>query len=619
MKLKTSCCKGVTLKKDILRFAPVWTLYLIGMMLILVEMGSYQDYDRYARNNMQGFVVAFGVVNIIYAAICANLLFGDLYNTKLCYSLHAMPYRRESWLATHWVSGLLFSIVPNAVAALLMMFHLEDYWFLALYWYLAATLQFIFFYGIATVSALLTGNRFAMLVVYAVFNFVSMLAYATIEVIYLPMLSGVVAHLGAFSRFSPVVYLFNFEYFQFAKKEVLVPDSYKPGYDYTETFYQYEGIADGWGYLAILAVVGIAAAAVAVWLYRKRHLESAGDFVAFPKIKAVACVILTVVIALCFALLGEAFGSGYIIWLAVGLIVGYFVSLMLLERRIKVFCKSTLLGFVAMALVVTLSLLSIYCDWFGIESWTPEADKVQSVTITNRSPNANNNYGLEVYGDAMIAVLEDPADIERVITAHQDILGRLGSSNIATHRVTLTYKMKSGRTVVRSYHAPATGEGYQIIRGYLYNTPNVLGFTDAAQAAANMDYMYCNKGEVPPELYETVLRALQQDCANGYVLTNSSSEYYVEYAYVGKDGGYVYRNLAVLGAAGNYISLMKGPELAMGYADWDSFLTRIQSMYVGDYWVDEDQWEELLTAVRKDIEAGNIYLDRYTSDSPRLW
>ena len=55
MKLKTSFFKGITLKKDILRFAPIWALYFIGMMLIIMGMGNYQSYDRYARNFMPGF------------------------------------------------------------------------------------------------------------------------------------------------------------------------------------------------------------------------------------------------------------------------------------------------------------------------------------------------------------------------------------------------------------------------------------------------------------------------------------------------------------------------------------------------------------------------------------
>ena len=121
MKSRTSFSKLTGFKKDILRFAPVWALYLIGMMLVLFETGSYGSYDHFARNTMPDLVMSFGVVNIINAAVCAAMLFGDLYNTRMCYSLHAMPQRRESWLLSHLSAGVLFSLVPNIVAALFLM------------------------------------------------------------------------------------------------------------------------------------------------------------------------------------------------------------------------------------------------------------------------------------------------------------------------------------------------------------------------------------------------------------------------------------------------------------------------------------------------------------------
>lgn len=612
MKLKTSFFKGVTLKKDILRFAPIWALYLIGMLMVLLEMGSYGDYDNFARNRMPGLVVGFGVVNLCYAGICANLLFGDLYNTKLCYSLHAMPYRRESWLLTHLVSGLLFSLVPNLIASLYLMFVLESYWFLALYWLLAMTLQYLFFYGVASVSVLLTGNRFAMLLVYAGFNFVAMLLYATVNVIYIPMLEGVIANLEDFSIFSPVVRLFSFDYFTFTRIE----NKYQDIYDITKYFYRYDGLADGWGYLAILGVMGLAAMAASFWLYRRRHLESAGDFVAFPKLKSIACVIMTLCVALCFALVGELFGS-YIAWLIVGLIVGFFGSLMLLERRLRVFRKKTFLGFAAMALAVTLSLLSVYCDWFGIESWTPKADRVQSVTVSNTR--------YDRYYDGMRVTLEEEADIAQIIAAHQDILDRVDGNYSSYHTVCLTYKMKSGRTVVRYYHAPATGQGYAIVRSYLYNTDSVLGFTDAAQAAPNVRYMYCSKGQIPAALYEAVLGALQTDCKNGYVLMDSDigGEYYIEYTIENENGQTVYRSLRVLSGAPHIGPLMKGPEITMGYSDWSEFLASIEKLAFASEGlpgeVPKADREGLLTALRKDIENGSVQANEYASNGIILY
>lgn len=611
MKLKTSFFKPVTLKKDILRFTPVWVLYFIGVILIMMELGSTTTYDRFARNFMPGCVGAFAVVNLCYGGLCANLLFGDLYNTKLCYSLHAMPYRRESWLATHLLAGLLFSLVPNCLVSLYLMFKLEAYWFLALYWLLSSTLQFMFFYGLAAVSALLTGNRFAMLLVYAGFNFVAMLLYATVEVIYIPMLQGVVTNFESFSRFSPAVQLFTYQYFNFTTvRSGNVVDIYGN----SRNFYRFDGLADGWGYMAILACVGLAAMAVCFWLYRRRQLESAGDFVAFARLKGLACVIMTVCVTLCFALAGKLF-DGMLLWLVVGLFIGFFGSLMLLERRLKVFRKGTFLGFCAMGLAVAISVLAIYCDWFGIETWTPSADRVVSVTVANSPSDRYYNY-LEV-------TLEDEDDIAQIITAHEDILTRLHYSNTNSYTVYLTYKMKSGRTVSRYYVVPTSGEGYEIVRRFLYNTDAVLGFKDAAATAPNVNYMHCSNGQIPAGLYEKVLRTLQTDCARGLVaLDYIVTEYYLEFDFVNSAGDHIYRTLYIHPNS-ETAGLLKGPEIAMGYTDWDAFLASVEALGVdGENMngkVPAAEWEGLLTALRKDIEQGNIEWGKYIAGSTVLY
>lgn len=607
MKLRTSFFKPVTLKKDILRYAPIWALYLIGMMMVLLDEGGYGYYDYTARK-IDDLIKSFGIVNLCYAGVCANLLFGDLYNTKLCYSLHAMPLRRESWLTTHLIAGLLFSLVPNLVATLYLMALLENYWFIALYWLLAVTLQYLFFFGLATVSALLTGNRFAMLAVYAGFNFVSMLLYATVETIYLPMLMGVVADVAPFQRFSPVVNLFNFDYFTFSSKQVATAGQLGSN---TRTFYVFEGLADGWGYLAILGAVGIAAVAVCVWLYRIRHLESAGDFVAFPRLKGVSCVIITLCVALCCALLGEALDGGYLFWLPVGLTVGFFGSLMLLERRVKVFRKKTFLGFAILAVAVALSVAATELDWFGVENWTPKASQVQSVTVANYK---NSNYAYDYAdGSRLSTTVTDPAEIAELIAAHEDILSRKVELNndTAKHRVVLTYKMKSGRTVIRSYYAPASGENYRIVRKYLYNTENLLGFRNWEEAAKRTQHIYMDNMQIPSSLYGPFLQALQTDCQDGHVLAEAKAEHFIEYGFEDETGRYVWRNLFALDSAENLLALMKKPEIMMCYDDWDSFPLMVRNLVCNDQEVSLEHQQALLTALRQDIEAGTLWAYNY--------
>ncbi len=618
MKLRTSFFKWEALRKDILRFAPIWGIYLIGMMLVLMESFGSGSYDRLASNMLPGMVSVFGIVNLLYAGLVANALFGDLYNTKLCYSLHAMPYRRESWMLTHLTSGLLFSLVPNCVATLYLMVQLEDYWIIGLWWLLAATLQYLFFYGVATVSAMLTGNRFAMLLVYAGFNFVAMLLYATVEVLYVPMLTGVVVNVEDFTRFSPTVQLFEYTFFEFTRIQKQV--SFTDLYDEYIYFYQYDGLGTGWGYSAILAGVGAAAMGISFFLYRLRHLESAGDFIAFPKLKWIACVIMTLCVALCFALVGELFnGGGYILWMIVGFVVGFFGSLMLLERRIKVFRKNTLLVFGGLAIAVIISMVAVELDWLGIESWTPKANQVQSVTLSNSKS--------ESYYNRVAVTLEDPEDIANIIEAHGDIYQRVKDYNLTGNyqsgqfqSVCLTYKLKSGRTVIRYYNAPAVGPGYQTVIDYLFNPESILGFKDPMEGYRNVRYIHCTLGQVPPSMHEAFLSTLMNECIRGYVTTDSNkyTEYFVEYYIELPDGSNVYRALQVDRRAEELVTLMKSTEFAMGYTIWEDFLDAVENLTVvmpEAVEIPQENWEQVLTALRKDIESGAITPGQYGTNS----
>lgn len=610
MKSRTSFSKLTTFKKDITRYAPIWALYLIGMMMVLFEGTNYGSYDRVARNLVAELPTAFAIVNVIYAGVCAVMLFGDLYNTRMCYSLHTLPQRRESWLLSHLASGFLFSLIPNLVASLYLMLRLEDYWFLALYFLLAAELEFLFFYGVATVSAMLTGNRFAMLLVYAGINFVSMLAYATVTVIYLPMLTGVVADLSSFAKFCPTVYLCDqFDFFTFESVDV-----YNEQWHEMSTFYQYTGLGTGWGYLALIAAIGLGLMGLSVLLYRWRHLECAGDFVAFRKLNAPACLIMTLCVGLLCAVLGDSLGNGYVLWLAVGVIIGYFGSLMLLERRVKVFRPKVFVWFGVLCAVLAASILMIESDVFGIVSWTPKASQVQSVTVANYNSSSYHFDGY-YYGNRLAVTLTEEEEIAEIIEAHQDILDRLDDyHNGSVHRVVITYKLDSGRTVKRSYSAPANGTNYEIISRYFYTPAQILGYGNGSweEFVDNVDYMWFNGGEIPSDMHDAMMEALKADCEAGYVKTTAENDfcYWLDFE-VSQGNSSYYRSLAIMEGAENTLKLLSSPEMTMGYTDWDAFLRGLQNVFINGEAIPLTQYEALLTAIKLDCESGWINYDNY--------
>lgn len=610
MKSRTSFSKLTTFKKDLTRFAPVWALYLIGMLLVLFEQGGYYSYDRFARNYLTEFIGASSIINLVYAGLCGVLLFGDLYNTRMCYSLHTMPQRRETWLLSHLASGFSFSLVPNILIAVVMMQFLQDYWFLALYWLLAVELQFIFYYGFATLSAFLTGNRFAMLAVYAGLNFVSLLAYATVVTIYEPMLTGVSVSYETFEQLCPVVYqVSHSDFFLFEQLEI--KDTMNE-WGYYEYYYKYLGLGEGWGYMAVMAVVGIVSMALSFLLYKLRQLECAGDFIAFRKLNPVACVIITVCVGMCFALVGDVLGGGYIVWLVVGVVIGYFGSLMLIERRIKVFRPKTFLGLILLGAVLMVSILLFKFDVFGVVHWVPEVDEVKSVTVANYN---SNNYFYDDYygGNRMSVTLTEDEDIAEIIEAHEDILKWVDEDYQGSgHYVVLTYKLESGRTVRRAYTAPAFGPNYEIVSKYFYTTENILGYagTTWEDYLDSVDYIWLENGEVPPVLYEILLEAVREDCENGFVNSYGGDvATYLDIQLVDeKTGSYDYRELYILEGAEKTLALLNSPEMILGYDDWEDYLENVGYMTANGYVLSRDSYEDLLTAMKLDCENGDLDL-----------
>ena len=94
MKSRTSSYKMTWLKKNIARFAPFWVLYILCLLLGLFVMSGRRD-PFYLIMNLSGCARIMAVVNCGYALLTAQLLFGDLYDSRMCFGIHSLPMRRE--------------------------------------------------------------------------------------------------------------------------------------------------------------------------------------------------------------------------------------------------------------------------------------------------------------------------------------------------------------------------------------------------------------------------------------------------------------------------------------------------------------------------------------------
>ena len=492
MQLKTSFFNKTVYKKNLSRFAPVWGLYtlclVMGVVLLYVNGGTMKQY-HFANNYISDLLYITVALNLIYALVVAQLLFGDLFNSRMCNMLHAFPIRRESWFVTNVMSGLTFSLVPTGLMALVSVPLLLDSLFenavaLAFWVFLASNLEFLCFFGMAAFAAMCTANRFTMAAGYGLLNAGALIAYWLVDTVYTPLLYGVVTPTALMWNLTPVYHMSEVRFLDTEFSFWQLRDRYgdKLG-DVTLTY----TVTDNWWHLWLVAGVGVVFLVLALALYQKRDLECAGDAVAFSWMVPVFEVLCAVFVATAAQyslenILGFQDVSRWM--MLMGLTVGWFVAKMLVERSARVLRLQNGKGLVVLTAVFAISLALTHFDVLGIEKSIPEAAKVKSVM-----------FGTDW---TSYRKLEKPEEIEAMLSLHKAALaerceesgiylqGYDGSwvlySDTNDHlydkddetlpirkvaQVSLSYELENGKIIKRRYNVWTDSEAGWITEDYL--------------------------------------------------------------------------------------------------------------------------------------------------------
>ena len=445
MKLRTSFFNKTVLKKDITRFAPVWGLYTVFMLLYLFLLWSGEDNAARFANSASQIMPYMGVVNLIYGGIAAQMLFGDLFQSKMAGALHAMPLRREGWFLTHFTAGMLFSIVPNTLGAILACAILQEYCYLAFVWLLVMLLQYLFSFGVGVFSVQCAGNRLGALAIYGLFNFLAVLAAFLVDTFYAPVLYGIEPDVEKICRYAPAV--------GFSMSEYMDVD-----YDNMTRVAQVQMVGEDFRYLLLASLVGIVLLAAAVVLYRRRPIECAGDFVAVKPVAPAFLVIYTLCVGAVLYLFADLVAAdGEYLFLLVGFAVGFFTGWMLLEKKVNVFQGKKWLGLGIFTAVFFLTVTILWLDPVGVTRYVPEASQVQSVDV---SP-----YASRYYLDKKALNLTEQEDIEEILSIHSDLVQtRPQDGNELCVR--LRYHLRGGGQVERQYFISAENENAKRLRIY---------------------------------------------------------------------------------------------------------------------------------------------------------
>lgn len=515
MKSKTSCFSACVLRKDITRFAPAWALYSVFLLLFALVLNGFRFMG--SDNFTIGLAVTPGVFPSFlfgYALVVAELLLGDLYAPRMANALHAMPLRREGWLLTHITAGLLFALVPNAVFAVVAALLCGEFAVTALWWLLAVTLQYIFFFGLAVLCGQLTGSRFAMALLYLGANFLSVLVYLMVTTLYLPYLPGVLLRWDGFGSAAPVIGM-----------------SMRPYLDvvYENQASSYVAIsevlpAEGWGYLAGCAAVGVLLMALAFAAYRYRALERAGDLIVFRWLRPVFLILYTLAAGtVCRAFFGLFVGyrgAGSWILLALGVTIGFFTGEMLLSRSARVFGGKNLAKFAVLAGALALSLALTKLDVCGLVRYVPDPEQVASVEVSYQSNEVT---------------VTDAEQIGALTKAHALLIGTdaenadpdsFGYAPFETPNVVLTYRLADGRTVRRGY-TPERPDQMAQLCPILSRPELVLGLPAEEVAKQLVSAEFSQKlyglgdNRIVTDDMDTLAEALVADCAAGTMTQGS--------------------------------------------------------------------------------------------------
>lgn len=466
MTLKTSSFKinKTIFKKNWFRFWPIWVLYTVIMICMLpvmlytrvqstISWGLEDGPEILAMNKTTDLLSVMNyamkpVLVAVFAILVAVAVFSYLYSSRSCNMMHAFPVKRTELFITNYVSGILFMIIPQVIAFLLSLavcgvLDIPDIRYLGIWLLLMMGITF-FFYSMAVFCCMLTGNLFAGIGFFALFNVI----YIAVAAMWVYLADRICYGIGSNvdvpgMALSPLFYL--------SSGAALGID-----YDIVEQMITEVTITGGKvvGLYCIPAVIFIL---LSVFLYKRRHLECAAEVSAHKFVKPLLRWMATILAGMGLSLLfTETFFSGaqyyLIVWLLAVIVISwivFFILEMIINKKFRVFKKWRFLEWAlcAAAMVIVAGLLET--DAFGIEKKVPEMADIKGVNVA-----ANSDM-----------VLTEPEEIERVLSIHQTILDEKEAYENAyyafgesTCTVEIVYYLNDGERLIRSYPVPDSAD-----------------------------------------------------------------------------------------------------------------------------------------------------------------
>ena len=453
----------------LLRNGLLWLMLLPVNILVNGEYMSRVDTRIIPLGFLTGSFSTAAVFSFFFGILTAMAVFSYLYSSRSAAFLHALPMRREGLFLTNYLSGLAFMIVPNIVVFLVSVVVETAFGILvfsSLFTWLVVTCCLnLFFYSFAVFCGMFTGHILALPAFYGILNMLAAgLCYLLQNMAsrFLFGFTGATWMEDVATWLTPILYL-----------------AYHTSIDYgTENT---EACFVGLGYVFLLALTGLIFVGLALAVYRRRQLESAGDVVSVSWVRPV----FQYGVAFCCAIaLGTMFDNIFssllpssawvlLVWMLVWGAFGCFVAAMLLHKSFWVF-KPCWKGCAVFLACLTAAMCLMELDGFGFETRVPSTAQIKSVFISDIETHPDDNLHWATYG------ISDPELIEAVTELHQRIVEEKGwleeTANTRTISwvsadsdgldlqteggtdLRLKYVLNDGSVMERYYYLPVTTE-----------------------------------------------------------------------------------------------------------------------------------------------------------------
>ena len=454
MRSGTSLFNWPVFKKTVLRYWPVWGAYSViwlvalplqGLMMLQLDAQNrgtayFSGYvENFAQYTVPDLRMLSLVLAVVFGVLCAMAVCSHLYNPRSANFFGGLPVRREGLFVTHYLAGLAFLIVPNAVIFLLVLLieAVGGAVFLpGLGFWLAVTCgECFFFYTMAVFCGMFTGHILALPAFYGIFNILASGVYTLVEAVFR-------------------LFYYGFTGFGSALNEVvgwLTPlrklNPWAVELWFTETGYEARGL----GEVAVYAAAAVVLAVCSFFLYRARRLESAGDVVSVKCMRPVFQYGVAFCAGLALGILTTSFLGGeeptLMVSILIWAVIGYFVARMLLEKSFRVLRYWK--GAAVSAGVFVLLFLVVGFDLTGFETRVPAADQVDYVEF-----NGIRVCRLNDGGDYYNMYENNTEIVDYAILLHQAAVNQRNSHPADAEvniYLSLTYRLKNGGELSRWY------------------------------------------------------------------------------------------------------------------------------------------------------------------------